>query len=80
MLALMRLKDYQGAVTALERAVTLAPGEPSFLITLGTAAVGAERPDRAKAAFQQFLAIAPSDPEAARVKSLLTALDEASKG
>jgi hypothetical protein len=36
--------------------------------------VGNQQPDRAKVAFERFLEIAPNDPEAPRVQSLLTAL------
>jgi hypothetical protein len=52
----------------------MAPGETSFLITLGTAYVGAKQPDRARAAFELFLQRAPADPEAPRVKSLLESM------
>lgn len=78
-LVLLRQKQYRDAVTELERAVAQAPGEVSFLITLGTAHVGAEQPARARAVFQQFLELAPNDPEAPRVKSLIAALDAAAK-
>lgn len=76
-LVLMRLKRYPESVQALERAVALAPGEPQFLITLGTAYVGASRPDRARAVFQQFLEAAPEDDEVPRVKALLAAMTAA---
>jgi tetratricopeptide (TPR) repeat protein len=73
----MKLQQYADAVVALEQAVRLAPGEPSFLITLGTAYVGVQKPDRARATFEQFLTQAPDDADVPRVKALLTALDAA---
>jgi len=76
-LALMRLPDYQAAAMALEHAVAMAPEETGFLITLGTAYVGAEQPSRARATFEKFLEIAPSDAEAPRVKRLLEAMTTA---
>ena len=70
----MRLNSYPEAAGALEHAVEMAPGETSFLITLGTAYVGAKQPDRARATFEKFLERAPADPEAPRVKSLLESM------
>ncbi len=75
-LALMKVKEYVGAATAIERAVAAAPEETGFLITLGTAYVGAEQPERARATFVKFLELAPDDPEATKVKALLQALAE----
>ncbi len=43
-LALMKMKDYPAAVDELSQAVAQAPGEASFLITLGTAYVEALQP------------------------------------
>ncbi len=76
-LALMELQRYEAASGALEQAITLAPSEPGFLITLGTAYVGANQQDRARAAFARFLELAPEHGEAPRVQALLTAMDEA---
>jgi len=76
-LALLQVRDYHDAARSLEQAVASAPNHHSLLITLGTAYVGAERPDRARAAFEQFLDRAPHDPEALRVKALLTAMTAA---
>ena len=76
-LALMRVSHYPEAANTLAHAVEMAPGETSFLITLGTAYVGAKQPDRARAAFEQFLERAPTDPEAPRVKGLLESMSAA---
>jgi tetratricopeptide (TPR) repeat protein len=73
-LALLRVRDYAASVTALEQAVAAAPEEHEFLITLGTAYVGAAQTERARATFERFLQIAPDNPEAPKVKSLLEAL------
>jgi tetratricopeptide (TPR) repeat protein len=73
-LALMRTRQCPDSMTALERAVALAPSEPSFLITLGSAYIAVEKTDRAKDAFQRFLTEAPNDQEVPRVKALLEAL------
>jgi tetratricopeptide (TPR) repeat protein len=73
-LALMRVRNYPEAAGTLEHAVAMAPEETSFLITLGTAYVGAKQPDRARKAFEQFLDKAPADPEAPRVRSLLESM------
>ena len=75
-LALLRVKDYAGAATAIEQAVAAAPDQHDFLITLGTAYVGAAQPDRARVAFEQFLSVAPDDAEGPKVKALLQALAE----
>ena len=75
-LALLRVKDFAGAVTALEQAVVAAPEQHDFLITLGTAYVGAAQPDRARTTFERFLSVAPDDAEATKVKALLQALAE----
>ena len=75
-LALMRVRDYGAAATTLEQAVAAAPEQHDFLITLGTAYVGAAQPDRARAPFERFLELAPNDPEAPKVKALLEALTQ----
>jgi Flp pilus assembly protein TadD len=69
----MRVRDFTAAATTLERAVAMAPDQHDFLITLGTAYVGASQNDRARATFEKFLEVAPNDPEAAKVKALLQA-------
>jgi Flp pilus assembly protein TadD len=76
-LAQLRVRDYAAAATSLEQAVAAAPAQHDFLITLGTAYVGAEQTDRARATFQRFLELAPDDPEVPKVKALLQALADA---
>jgi Flp pilus assembly protein TadD len=76
----MKLKDYPAAVDELSQAVAQAPGEASFLITLGTAYVEALQPVRAREVFQEFLALAPDAPEAPRVKTLIEALSNPGQG
>jgi tetratricopeptide (TPR) repeat protein len=78
-LALLRVRDYSGAVTALEQAVAAAPEEHSFLITLGTAYVGAEQSQRARETFERFLEIAPDGAEATKVRALLESLSAAGR-
>lgn len=73
-LAQMRTKEYVQAAATLEQAVSLSAESHDFLVTLGTAYVGAEKPDRARATFEKFLAAAPSNPDAPRVKALLEAM------
>jgi tetratricopeptide (TPR) repeat protein len=75
-LALLRVRDYSAAATSLEQAVAARPDQHDFLITLGTAYVGAEQPDRARATFERFLEVAPNDVEAPKVRALLQALAE----
>jgi tetratricopeptide (TPR) repeat protein len=76
-LAHIRLRQYTEAVQALKRAVQLAPGEHSFLVTLGNAYLGAQQIDQARATFEQFLAQAPTAPDAPRVKAQIEALTSA---
>ena len=78
-LALLRTRDYSGAVVALEQAVAAAPEEHGFLLTLATAYSRSEQPDRARATFQRFLEVAPDDADAPRVKALLDALAAAGR-
>jgi len=78
-LALLRVRDYPAAVMALEEAVAAAPEEHDFLITLGTAYVGAEQSDLARATFERFLEVAADDPDAPRVRALLEALSAAGR-
>ena len=75
-LALLRVRDYAGAATVLEHAVAAAPEQHDFLITLGTAYMGASQQDRARATFERFLELAPNDPESPKVKDLLHALTQ----
>lgn len=76
-LALLRVRDYAAAASSLEQAVAAAPEQHDFLITLGTAYVGADQTERARATFQRFLEVAPDDPEAPKVRALLQALADA---
>ncbi len=64
-------KDYAGAVTALERAIGLDPGNAYAYYHAGIAYSNMRRPDRMVNVFQVFLKLAPDAPEADRVKSLL---------
>ena len=48
-------EQLSGSGRRIGHAVEMAPGETSFLITLGTAYVGAKQPDRARATFETFL-------------------------
>jgi Flp pilus assembly protein TadD len=70
------VRDYGAAAASLEQAVAAAPEEHDFLISLGTAYVGASQHDRARVVFERFLRLAPNDPEAPKVKALLQALGE----
>ena len=78
-LALLRTRDYSGAVVALEQAVAAAPEEHGFLLTLATAYSRSEQPDRARATLQRFLEVASDDADAPRVKALLDALAAAGR-
>ncbi len=71
--------DYDGAVTALQRAVDAAPTEPEYRAHLGLAQYRAHRHDEAQANLKQALTAAPELPEAADVKSALRDMERGAK-
>ena len=54
-LALARTNDHDAAARTFERAVALAPGEPGFLVSLGTEYIALERYAEARTTFQRYL-------------------------
>ena len=61
-------------VPVYEQLIALTPDEPILYIQLGQAATGAGEQDKAIAAFQKFLELAPDDPSAPAVKQQLQLL------
>ena len=71
------------APAPVSAAAPLDPAKHPGVVTspmVGTAYVGAQQPDLAKAQFQLFLELAPDSAEAPRVKALIAALNAAGQG
>jgi tetratricopeptide (TPR) repeat protein len=64
-------KNFQGALPALEKAISLDPKNAYAHYFAGIAYSNTGRPDKMAEQFQQFLKLAPNAPEAAQVRSLL---------
>jgi Flp pilus assembly protein TadD len=73
-LAQARMNAHAAAATAFERAVALAPGESSFLVSLGTEYIALNRIADARTVFEQYLREQPQGPDAARVQQVIDVL------
>jgi TolB-like protein/Flp pilus assembly protein TadD len=56
--------NISAAIAGLQRATTLNPRDPNLALAMGWGLMDLRHYDRARAAFQRTLAIAPNDPEA----------------
>ena len=73
-----RQGDEEAAVAEYRRAIELAPLEPSFSLALGISYERLKRPFDAADAYRHYLEMAPSAPDADRVKAKIAALTASS--
>jgi Flp pilus assembly protein TadD len=76
-LAVQRSGDAQVAIPEFEKAIRLAPAEASFHLALGNSLQSARRLPEARKAFETYLEMAPSAPDAAKVKAHIEVLSAA---
>jgi Flp pilus assembly protein TadD len=76
-LAVQRSGDAGAAIPEFEKAIQLAPAEASFQLALGNSLQAAGRLPDARKAFEKYLEMEPSAPDAARVKAHIEALSAA---
>jgi len=72
--ALQKKGDDAAAIPVFEKAVQLAPAEPSCDLALGTSLEKEGRDADARREYQRYLDLAPSAPDADSVKSHLASL------
>ena len=73
--ALQANGDLGGAITAFQRAITLAPGQADFHLSLGLAQEAAQRPRDAATSYRAFLELEPASPDAERVRGRIAQLE-----
>jgi Flp pilus assembly protein TadD len=66
--------DEEAAVHEFRRGAELAPSEPSFPLALGISYEQLNRGDEAVKAYEQYLAMSPSAPDADKVKARIEQL------
>ena len=76
-LAVQRSGDAQAAIPEFEKAIRLAPAEASFHLALGNSLQAAGRLPEARKAFETYLEMEPSAPDAAKVKAHIEVLSAA---
>ena len=76
-MALQRKADDREAIPEFEKAIALAPGEPSFHLALGDSLAKVGRLTDAQRAFRQYLELEPEAPDAAKVKAHIDTLGAA---
>ena len=76
-LALQRGADPASAIPEFEKAIRLAPAEASFHLALGNSLQAAGRLPEARKAFETYLQMEPSAPDAAKVKAHIETLTTA---
>ena len=76
-MALQKKGDDREAIPEFEKAIALAPGEPSFHLALGNSLAKAGRLTDAQRAFRQYLELEPEAPDAAKVKAHIDTLGAA---
>jgi tetratricopeptide (TPR) repeat protein len=72
--AYYELDNLDAALTHLERARVLAPGDPQVFVLLGAAYQSAERPADAIAAYERYLTLAPEGRMSHDVRAILRSL------
>ena len=73
-MALRRQGNDDAAIPVFEKAIELAPGEPSFHIALGNSLQTVGRMADAQREFELYVEMEPDAPDAARVKAHVEAL------
>ncbi len=73
-MALHKLGDELAAITEYQKAIELAPAEPSFHLSLGISYQRLNRAEDAAKAYEEYLKMDPSAPGAEKVKSQIEAL------
>ena len=66
--------DLAGAAAACRRAIAIDPAAGAGWLALGEVSLAAGDRDRARSAFERYLAVEPGGPHAARVRALLERL------
>ena len=74
---MQRSGDAQAAIPEFEKAIRLAPAEASFHLALGNSLQAAGRLPEARKAFETYLEMEPSAPDAAKVKAHIEVLSAA---
>ena len=59
---------------AFQKAIELAPGEPSFHLSLGISYERLKKPADAIQAYEDYLTMAPTAPDAAQVRARIESL------
>jgi Flp pilus assembly protein TadD len=77
-LALHKLGDEAGAVDAYKKAIEIDPNDATFHLALGTSLERLQRPRDAAAAYDDYLRLAPSAPDADKVRARITQLTQPS--
>lgn len=67
---------YEKQADTFERLSTLTPDDPTVFLQLGQAAANARDNERAVAAFERFLELAPNDPQADEVRDQIELLQQ----
>ena len=73
--ALQASGNLSGAIVAYERAITLAPGEPDFQLSLAFAYETAQKPAEAVRVYRRYLELQDSGPAAEKVRRRLQELE-----
>jgi Flp pilus assembly protein TadD len=73
-MALHQKGDERGAITEFQKAISLAPGEPSFHLSLGMSLERVGRIADAVKEYKTYLEMEPSAPDAAKLKAHVEAL------
>ncbi len=69
-------RDEHSAITEFQKAIALAPGEPSFHLSLGRSLEQVGRVADAVKEYRVFLEMAPTAPDAAQLKTHVNSLAE----
>ncbi|MSO55713.1 MAG: tetratricopeptide repeat protein [Acidobacteria bacterium] len=73
-LALHKSGQEELAVTEFQRAIELAPSEPSFRLSLGISYERLKKPAEAAQAYEDYLALAPEAQDAPKIKTHIETL------
>jgi Flp pilus assembly protein TadD len=79
-LALHKNGQDNDAIPEFRKAIELAPGEASFHLSLGISYEKLNKPAEAAQAYDEYIAMQPSAPDAAQVRSRIERLKKASSG
>lgn len=73
-MALHKAGQEEPAVAAFQKAIELAPEEPTFRLSLGISFEALKRPVDAARAYEEYLQLSPTAPDAAKVKTRIEVL------